>query len=266
MNANRPYDLAFSLGAACSCTESLRQAGLQFASFPFDWLYGSTLRKRVDLLVDDFRGWLDPAQLEPGERSETDTMDVYRNRSTGIVFNHDFPPGVPLSAALPQVREKYVRRIRRLQGLLRSAHRVLAVYVNLRTLPAVSDEDLRRCRELLSKKYPNAVFDLLLLQPEPALAGVREVEVERGVRRVFFGAGNEDVPAAYVWQVNVPQIAEFLRTHQVRDYRTDSEKRLWRWRKMGAANFFSYCRNKLEYKLWKHLRKRLARHGIKLEA
>lgn len=259
------YDVAFSLGAACSCTESLRRAGLQFASFPFDWLYGSTFRKRVDLLADDFRGWLDPDLLEPGVRSPTDTMDVYRNRTTGIVFNHDFPPGVPLSAVLPQVREKYARRIQRLTGLIRSAHRVLVVYLNLPAEPYVSDEDLRQCRKALSARYPNATFDVLCFQPDSNLAGVEDREVDRGIRRVSFDFGRHDVPAACAWLVQVPRIVEFLNAYRVHDYRTSREKRLWRWRKMGASNFLSYCRNKFEYKLMKHLRKRLVRHGVPVE-
>ena len=35
------YDLAFSLGEACSCADTLVRAGLRKFSCPFDWLFGT---------------------------------------------------------------------------------------------------------------------------------------------------------------------------------------------------------------------------------
>ena len=51
----KKYDFVFSIGEACSCTQVLRQQGLQNASYPFDWLFGSTLVKRCEILANEFK-------------------------------------------------------------------------------------------------------------------------------------------------------------------------------------------------------------------
>ena len=45
------YDFVFSLGQACTCSMTLRHAGLQFASFPLDWVSGGSLASRTALVA-----------------------------------------------------------------------------------------------------------------------------------------------------------------------------------------------------------------------
>jgi hypothetical protein len=64
------YDLAFSLGAACSCSVALRRAKLQFASFPLDWIaLGSPVSRTAILLarVKHNLGWLFGVRPEQAE-------------------------------------------------------------------------------------------------------------------------------------------------------------------------------------------------------
>jgi len=45
------YDLIFSIGEACFCTQILRFNNLQEFSYPFDWMYGSTFSEvQCDIL------------------------------------------------------------------------------------------------------------------------------------------------------------------------------------------------------------------------
>ena len=57
------YDLIFSLGSACSCTETLRANKLQYYSYPFDWLYGNNFKGRIDIFLNDFQRYIDKLYL-----------------------------------------------------------------------------------------------------------------------------------------------------------------------------------------------------------
>ena len=41
----KAYDFIFGLGAGCSVSQSLRDAGLQFASYPLDWIAAPGITK-----------------------------------------------------------------------------------------------------------------------------------------------------------------------------------------------------------------------------
>ena len=64
------YDFVFGLGRACACTQSLRSAGLQLLSLPWDWItyqltpQGPDLLLRVDLIASGFAGWFEEEDLK----------------------------------------------------------------------------------------------------------------------------------------------------------------------------------------------------------
>lgn len=227
---DRRYDLVFSLGAACSCTESLRAAGLQYLSFPFDWLYGSDIRGRTELLIGGFADWLRPELMEEEERPAWNPDAIYVNRKTGISFNHDFPCDVPFADAFPRVVERYRRRIDRLMALIRGAKRVLAVWVNIPTEPPVDDAEVIRCRERLQARFPEVEFDLLCFQPVDGLDVAKDVALADGVRKVSFDFGFHG-PKDYAWKVDVPKLLPWLADYSVRDYRTLWERLFGAFRK-----------------------------------
>ena len=59
----KTYDFVFGLGRACACTQTLRKAGLQHLSLPWDWIavdYNPTepdLLERVNIIRTDFKDW-----------------------------------------------------------------------------------------------------------------------------------------------------------------------------------------------------------------
>lgn len=264
------YDLVFSMGAACACTECLRAASLQFSSFPFDWLFGSTLVRRTDILADGCADWLKADLLEKVFSATAVRTDAYRNTATGITFNHDFPLGVPLAESIAAVREKYDRRFARLRSLIGRGGRVLAVYVTppAKGTPPTSD-DAAYCRRRLSERFPNAAFDVLVLQHgenfNPKIARPSD-----GVAIATFDYRNRaDTTGAN--PVDRDRVVGFLkqRGYAAVDYRSAAERRAHRaaekakeYRRFGAKDPLDLFRTKCQYKLFVHLRKRLAKKGL----
>jgi len=128
---NRKFDLVISLGDDCACAMYLKKFFLREASYPFDWLCHATFEKRIELIVNNFNGFLKKENLRWFARSETDPHDFkndyYADIETGFHFLHDFKEGVPLDIAYDPVYEKYQRRIARLYYNTAKAKRILFV-------------------------------------------------------------------------------------------------------------------------------------------
>ncbi len=60
---HKTCDLAFSPGAVCSCSLNWRAAGMQYASFPFDWLCHAPFINRIDAMVADFAHGMAPSDI-----------------------------------------------------------------------------------------------------------------------------------------------------------------------------------------------------------
>jgi len=264
------YDLVFSMGAACACTECLRDAGLQFSSFPFDWLFGSTLAKRTDILADGCDNWLRIEDLEHVFSATVIRTEAYRNNATGITFNHDFPAGVPIEESIAGVREKYDRRFARLRSLIGRGGRVLAVYVTPppKGVPPTA-EDAAYCRRRLAERFPDTSFDVLVLRHGENAEPKVERPSEGVTVATFDYRSRTDTTGAN--PVDRDRAVAFLKSLglSAKDYRSAVERRSHRaaqrakrYRRFGATNAFVYFWNKLQYKLYAHLRKRMARKGL----
>jgi len=252
------YDLAVPMGYACSCSQAVRAAGLQFASFPFDWAapYGkNTLQKLVETLCDDFSAWFEKEDFDGMSQDDvgvwdTSEADAYINRRTGYFFPHDFPKGSDFDKAYEKVALKYRRRIARLYDLLQSAKRVLLVRMDSPAMSLVTtSEECKEARARLMSKFPGVAFDLIYLTIDPTRPfAKRLVEwVSEGVLHVAFDyVDRRPGVAGYLTKVN--ETAAALSAHaKVRDYRTSEERREYvrrhhreRWAKLGATTFWGY--------------------------
>ena len=257
----RKYDLVFGLGMACSCSETLRAAGLQRLSFPYDWVAvpAPDLAVRNHELVDRVREtcngfplWLAPDDFEFRGASSAKGKDRYFNRRLGLVFLHDFPAGVPFEESFPGIREKYRRRADRLTGLIRGARRVLIVRIDRPDSPVATDiADCRLALTEFTRFFPGTTFDFLLFSYAPDLpAGRMRIETfGPNLTRCTFDYKDRR-PGTQAYQPDLPILANFLRSRfRVSDYRTKGEKnrfkesrRRERFAKLGA-------RNRLEYEL-----------------
>lgn len=153
----------------------LRGLDLQFRSYPFDWMAHAGLQPRVDLLLNDFAGLADiqnyvPAPKPAGNDSH---CDFYEHTPSTIQFFHEFPQGRPLAETFPSFADRYARRIRRLDRDVRSAERVLFVWLHHHG--QTTDETLLLAQKALSAKYGKTVY-LLALENDPGKQGTDRVE------------------------------------------------------------------------------------------
>lgn len=128
------YDLIFSLGELCFCAGFLKSKRLRLFSCPFDWIYGSSFLGRMDILNNKFKDFLNIEDLEyVGERLELPGIspaNIFKNKRTNIIFNHDFKVKTPLEKSFPNVKKKYERRIKRLlKNLSYPKKDILIVYM-----------------------------------------------------------------------------------------------------------------------------------------
>lgn len=263
----RKYDFIFSLGAACSCSQVLRLAGLQFASFPCDWLYGGAPTVRAQGLADGFRGWFEREKLVKHDVPWNLEHEPWRNVELGIVFKHDFDWNVPIESLLPDVREKYARRLARLDRLISAAKTVLVVWLNPPTLPPAEAGELATAREILRKRWPGVTFDVLSLVCERDRAFENRIDREvDGIRTLAWNY--DDGREAFI---DNAKMAKFFATeYAVADYRTEEERCAWparrkalKYAQYNATTWWGYVFNKAYYRLYRHFKKGVERRGLR---
>ena len=249
----KTYDFIFGLGNACSCTQTLREADLQFLSFPFDWVILSgadDLRRRVETIANGFAGWFEKGDLRKIGVYAPGNKDIYRNEATGTIFNHEFRRGEDLDATYPTVRAKYDRRIRRFLGLLASSKEILVVRVDRPDqVPPTTEAECREALRHLRELYPSARFEMLhLAMKEGVSVDDRQVEdLGDGLVRVSCDYRDRSAGAdPYSVRFDVASAA-VRAVADVRDYRTRAEKRAYRrakkqahWAKYGATSALGY--------------------------
>ena len=164
----RKFDLIFSLGEACSSSETLRRHLLQVESYPFDWLYGSDFIGRCRILVNDFENFIEKEDLEYAHEVRSIKCVAYHNKSNDITFNHDFLKELPLDESYEQVKQKYNRRIARLLKNIENSKDVLVVWLETPCTnhKVVANQEIIDGFNILKSKFifsPN--FDFSILKP-----------------------------------------------------------------------------------------------------
>jgi len=266
----RKYDLAISLGGSCSTTEAMRKAGLQWTTLPLDWTGGPGPRARIELIAADFEKWLTKSGLRALPAAKFSREIFMKDEVLGFVFNHDFTFGVPFDEDYERVKAKFDRRIRRLYKLMDSAHRILFLWLGVPVNERYAAEDFAYCRGLLRRKWPDKQFDFLYSEHADGVAFADRTDREAdGVRYVTFDYRKREEGNGE-WVADVKRLTDWLASeYEVRDYRTADEKRAWkaqrrksRYRRYHADGFLDYLRTCLEYKLFRHLGKRLDKKGL----
>lgn len=164
---NTRFDLIVSLGEDCACSSYLRRFALQNASYPFDWLTKAPLKTRIDLIKNDFRGFLERENIYqiPHPEDSEKNCDYYEDRNTDFYFYHDFPMGVDLDSSFAAVKEKYDRRIQRLYQMIESAHRVLFVWWSRDKHHTPTE--IESYYMTLNKKFKNCDVFMLVMEYAP---------------------------------------------------------------------------------------------------
>ncbi|MCL2749157.1 MAG: papain-like cysteine peptidase [Alphaproteobacteria bacterium] len=145
------YDLIFSLGEACFVPDCLKINNLRKYSGPFDWMYGSTFQKRMEIFINRFYGYFDKADLKYDKLNPDNSKAIYINQRTGLVYNHDFDPDVPFDIEYKNINEKYQRRIKRIFDILKNGGQVLVVYAEMRGPDDKKFSSVKEVIELIDK-------------------------------------------------------------------------------------------------------------------
>jgi len=266
----RAYDLAFSVGATCRCSMALREGGLQYCSFPFDWTGGPTVCQKVELLCRDFKGWMLRENFVKVCESRYGHGVYWRDDALGYHFAHEFNDLAPIDEQLPAVRERLMRRGRRLRAMLAKAKRALVVFVETPDFGPETPESLLKARELLMVRWPNVMFDMLLVRHAEGVPLKKfQDEESDGVRMVQFDFRDRREKDGN-WMADQKLIGKWLKAeYAVADYRTEEERRKWselrraqKFARYAATGWLDYFVTKYRYKLYVHLRKKLDPRGI----
>ena len=228
----KKYDFVFGLGRACACSQSLRIAGLQLLSLPWDWItyqlepQGPDLLLRVDVIASGFAGWFEEADVKFVKNNPASGKDLYINERSKIIYPHDFPPGVPLHESYPAIRDKYDRRVKRFLRLLSEAKSsILAVYMDAPTYPAADVETCREAQRRLQAQYPRVKVDFLMFALERGRPFEKRVveDLGDGFTRVAFDF-KDYTPGKPDYSVRLDECAAVMKSlASVREYRTRRE-------------------------------------------
>ena len=194
------HDLYISLGAGCSCTQALRKSHLQYYSYPYDWLFGADFIDRIKIIANDFKDWMNYEDLELiGTRENPILCKIYKNKKTGIVFNHDFPLSKLLEDSYSRVKQKYERRIKRLINQIEASRSILFVYIEIpNERREITHKDLITGYELLKKRFRNVDVNILYLfsSREVEFQYRKVIQVNEHITRINFDydARDEEYP------------------------------------------------------------------------
>ncbi len=137
------FDYVVPIGEACFVATFLKNLNVREFSAPFDWVMGANLETRLELILNEFKDFLNiedlvcvTKQVEDGLLAEGLTdfptkHEIYENRRTGISHNHDFLRDTPLEESFPEAKEKYNRRIERFLDLMRGESNILFFYADM---------------------------------------------------------------------------------------------------------------------------------------
>jgi len=269
---NNPYDIVFSLGFSCGCSQSLRAAGLQFASYPLDWLGIPDLSTAAKIVGQGFSGWMEPEDfgLVDVNHGVGFCTRIYLNEKTQLGYSHEFSDMQRFDAVFPKVKETYDRRVERFMSEAGSAKRILAVYLEHTTRGKADDGTIKDAASVLRKRFPNAEVDVLYFYEKPEC---RAPVVESDSDGIFVVAADyRTVEEGRVTQfVQIPVVAGFLAANvSAKDLRSPEEKAKYAdvSRKMDAVRWglhssaFRRWLNHHAYKTYRTLERILRKKGL----
>lgn len=227
MQKTEAYDLIFSIGEACSCTEGLRKLKLQETSYPFDWLWGATFLDRIKILTSGFKNFINLEDLTFSYCENSISCDAYANNFNNLIFNHDFPKDVPISSSYNQIKEKYERRINRLLNKINYSQKVLLVYVEIPNTynPLEDDKVLLEAQILLEQAFPKTKCNILYVKHDITLPMYvhNYSEISETILKVTL-YNKCDYPGCAEHVINPENLLNLLKNYQLNKIVADAQK------------------------------------------
>lgn len=267
------YDLVFSIGWDCKCSQSLRSAGLQHFSYPCDWLIGASPQERARIVSAGFENWFNLDDLEDcGPARFNRFAAVTRiafNRANGIEFRHDFPLEMSIADGYPQAAAKYERRIKRLITAIETAKNPLAVFCDGYGCQPISLEALQEARAILSRRFGEKITLLGIFDDQPGQRHEAQESFSADGKTIRWSLPCEKrVPDGIV--VRNPVVAKHLRARiSCLDPHSPAERRERRlaerrakYGKYKASTWLGMSCNKLLFRFYRFLGRILQKKGI----
>lgn len=199
---NKKFDLIFSLGEACSCTQILRKCMLQFHSYPFDWLYGSDILSRTKILTNNYKDFINIEDLEDLNMTNLDKKNLcenFFNKKNNIVFNHDFEYGKTLDETYPYVKKKYDRRAERQIRQIEKSKNILVVYLQTpKNNNILDDSNLLEVQDLLQKRFDKQKVFLLYIYCNHNNENIEIIKVSKYLYKAHFDYDGYNETSPYV--------------------------------------------------------------------
>ncbi len=165
------YDIIIPLGQYCITPTALDRLKMRNKSMIFDWS-GCALEEqggkgglevKVDLICNNFENFFNLEDLYSNGCNELlDTWNLWIiNKRTGLQYRHDFPANKPIEESYPTVKEKLMKRVKRLYDEINFSDRICFLF--LARDDGFSDEYLIRQHQKLSEKFKGKHIDLFFL-------------------------------------------------------------------------------------------------------
>ena len=273
------YDFIFGMGAGCSCSRMLRERGLQYASFPLDWVGDPCLDAAVgirlvaDLVAGGFGNWFEKENLERNALYDSSKHMSFYDRKVKLFFAHDFGRGGDFESEYKTAKEKYERRIERFGTLLSRAKKALAVWIaDPRGSGEATAVDMQYVLSVLRRAYPKTEFRVLAANCVPGLEPAK-MRVEHGDGWEIFSFDYRVVTVGKpTWDIRTELFSPIFDRFEAVDYRTRAEKRAnakreraREYEKFKATSPIDLFLTKMRFKLYRHLKRRLERKGVQLQ-
>lgn len=170
-NVKEIYDIVYSIGSDCGCASNLIKFDLRKTSGPFDWLREASFEQRFNVLMTDFKDFLNKDDLKFMEKDhnaklQDNVCDYYYNKRTNFEFLHDFKAGKSLDETFYDVKEKYTRRINRFIDNILNKKRILLVWYSL--YEQLDYDLILKCHKMYCEKVNKAV-DLLIVENDESI-------------------------------------------------------------------------------------------------
>lgn len=159
----RKYDTVISVGAACFVPDALKRLKLRDFSGPFDWMFGSDVITRLNCIYNKFEHYFDYDDFEYVDVNHENNKWTYKNKRTGIYYNHDFEPG-DFEITFPPVAEKYKRRTTRMLEHMDNDKRILLCFSELGHTG--NPDEIITIMDKINNRF-NADIDLLYVNHNP---------------------------------------------------------------------------------------------------
>lgn len=273
------FDFVFGMGAGCSCSRMLRERGLQYASFPLDWVGDPCLNAAVDIrLVADlaaggFRKWFEKENLERSALYDSSKHMSFYDREVKLFFAHDFGHGCDFEREYKVAKKKYERRIERFMALLSRAKKALVVWIaDPRGSGEATASDMQYVLSAFRRFYPKTEFRVFAANCVPGIEPAK-MRIERGDGWEIYSFDYRVVTVGKpTWDVRTELFSPLLDRYEAVDYRTWAEKRAnakreraREFEKFKATSPLDLILTKMRFKLYRHLRRMLERKGVLLQ-